>query len=250
MAGLGDALRGAVGFLTRVPVGGDEDAWDAFRRAPASIPAAGYAIGAALALTIVVPGPEPTVAIAFLAAVYLLTGINHVDGLADVGDAIATHGDGAAKRSAMKDTDTGVGALVAVALAVAGLALAGLALAALPPGIAMGIVVAGEVGVKLAVALLVCVGSTAHEGLGSQLVGESTASDALGPTAVALPAALLTWPTPAALAALAGAALAAWLAYRWANAALGGVSGDVLGAANELGRVVALHTGVIAWTLS
>jgi adenosylcobinamide-GDP ribazoletransferase len=30
---------------------------------------------------------------------------------------------------------------------------------------------------------------------------------------------------------------------------LGGISGDVLGAANELGRVVGVHAGVVAWTL-
>jgi adenosylcobinamide-GDP ribazoletransferase len=67
--------------------------------------------------------------------------------------------------------------------------------------------------------------------------------------AVALPVAALTWPTPAAAAAVAAGFLVA-LAVGWAaTKRLGGVGGDVLGAANELGRVFALHAGVVAWTL-
>ena len=42
----------------------------------------------------------------------------------------------------------------------------------------------------------------------------------------------------------------AGLTLRWAQTNLGGVSGDVLGATNELARVAGLHAGVVAWTLS
>ena len=48
--------------------------------------------------------------------------------------------------------------------------------------------------------------------------------------------------------ALLAALTAAWLLRRWARRRLGGVSGDALGATNELARVAALHAGVIAWT--
>jgi adenosylcobinamide-GDP ribazoletransferase len=54
----------------------------------------------------------------------------------------------------------------------------------------------------------------------------------------ALAAALLAGPT---VAVLLHARIRPWL---------GGVSGDVLGAANELGRAVALHVGVIAWAIA
>jgi adenosylcobinamide-GDP ribazoletransferase len=50
--------------------------------------------------------------------------------------------------------------------------------------------------------------------------------------------------------ALLAAVATALAVERWANAHLGGVSGDVLGATNELARLAALHLGVIAWTLS
>jgi adenosylcobinamide-GDP ribazoletransferase len=42
--------------------------------------------------------------------------------------------------------------------------------------------------------------------------------------------------------------LAGLVPFWWARRRLGGVSGDVMGAANELARLVALHAGVIAWT--
>jgi adenosylcobinamide-GDP ribazoletransferase len=66
--------------------------------------------------------------------------------------------------------------------------------------------------------------------------------------AVAVPAALFGWPTPAGLAAVAAGPLVAVGLLWWARANLGGPSGDVLGASNELARVVALHAGVVVWT--
>ncbi|WP_241990620.1 adenosylcobinamide-GDP ribazoletransferase, partial [Halorubrum sp. CGM5_25_10-8B] len=56
--------------------------------------------------------------------------------------------------------------------------------------------------------------------------------------------------TGVAAAAITAAVVVAALAFAWARSRLGGVSGDVLGATNELARVVGLHAGVIAWTLS
>jgi adenosylcobinamide-GDP ribazoletransferase len=72
------------------------------------------------------------------------------------------------------------------------------------------------------------------------------------PVAVALLPLLLVAPVTG-VAAVVAAALApvgaARLVGRWSENHLGGVSGDVLGAANELGRVAGVHAGVVAWTL-
>jgi len=67
---------------------------------------------------------------------------------------------------------------------------------------------------------------------------------------LATPAAAATWPSPVAAAALAAGPVVALLLVAWARRNLGGVNGDVFGAANELARVVALHAGVVVWTLS
>lgn len=243
-----DAVRGALGFLSRLPVGHDAEGWAAVRETPAAFPLAGYLIGALLAVPLLVPLPAPTVAVAFVAWVYLVTGITHVDGVTDLGDAMVVHGDATARREVMKDTTVGVGGALAVALVVFGLGTAGLELAALDPT-AMGLVVVAEVGAKLGVATVVCLGTATHEGLGSDLTERATPASLALPTALAVPAVLLGWPTLlAAGATLIGALAATGLVYWWARTRLGGVSGDVMGASNELARIAALHVGVIAWT--
>ncbi|OYR46899.1 adenosylcobinamide-GDP ribazoletransferase [Halorubrum sp. Eb13] len=250
------ALRGALGFLTRVPVGRSEAAWEAFSGAPWTLPAVGYLVGATVSLPLLAPAPAPTVALAFPLAVYAVTGITHLDGVADLGDAAVVHGGPAERREVLKDSALGVGGTVALVAVVLGLATAALGLvgASGAPGaggplVAAGIVVAAEVGAKAATAALVCVGDAAHEGLGSALADGVGPGAALPVLALAAPAALLAWPRvlPGVAALLAALATAALL-RRWSRRRLGGVSGDVLGATNELARVAALHAGVIAWT--
>lgn len=210
-----------------------------------AFPLAGYFVGALLALPFLLPVPDTTVAAAFLAWIYLVTGINHADGVADLGDAAVVHGGSEKRREVMRDTTTGVGAILALGVVLVALALAGLSLAALPIAVTIGIVIAAEVGAKFGIALLSCLGEPAHEGLGSGFVGQGMKAVG-GPLTVALPIAVLSAPT---FAAIVGASVSAVLLGQWARDHLGGVSGDVLGAANEISRVVALHTGVIVWTL-
>ncbi|GAA0468501.1 adenosylcobinamide-GDP ribazoletransferase [Halococcus dombrowskii] len=242
------ALRGALGFLSRLPVGHDGDSWEAFRATPVSMPLAGYVVGAFLLLPIALPGPAPTIAFAFVVAVYLVTGINHMDGVIDLGDALVVHGGPDERRAVLKDTDVGAGGALAVAIVIAGLLAAGLALAALPLRAALLVVIA-EVGAKGGMALLVCFGSAPHDGLGASLTGRSGSRSAPLVVASTVPAAILTWPRiEIAGAMLLAAALVALGSLRLARTALGGVNGDVLGATNEIARIVALHVGVIAWT--
>ncbi|WP_224332718.1 adenosylcobinamide-GDP ribazoletransferase [Haloprofundus halobius] len=250
------ALRGGVAFLTRLPVGGGEREWHAFRTTPAAFPLVGYLVGALAALPFILLSavPQPgTVAALYLGTLYLVTGVAHADGLADVGDAAAVHGDAERRREVMKDSQTGVGGALALALSVVGLALGafGVATSTANPVVAVRIVVAAEVGAKGGMALLVCLGESPHEGLGSAVVAENDAAGLLPVAAAALPV-LVAAPSSATLAlacALLSGPAVALLVRRWAQGAVGGVSGDALGATNELGRVVGLHAGVVAWTL-
>ncbi len=249
------AFRGALGFLTRLPVGGDKAAWHAFRRTPASLPLVGYVVGALAALSFVLPVPVPTAVALYLVALVLLTGVTHADGLADLGDAAAVHGgvDVARRREVLKDSQTGVGGVLAVALAFVTLGLGALGLAGTLPRVAFALALAAEVGAKAGIALLVCTRTAAHEGLGSALVEGATPGDLIPVAAAVVPVLAVAAVTGAgylaAFAALAAPLGAAWFLGRWADDALGGINGDVLGAANELGRVAGVHAGVIAWTL-
>lgn len=242
------ALQGALGFLSRVPVGHDAVAWDAFRETPSSMPLVGYIIGAFVALPLLLPGPPPTVAFTFVVTVYAVTGINHIDGVIDLGDALVVHGGPTERRAVMKDTTIGAGGALAVTVVVLGLATAGLALAALPLQ-AVFLVITAEVGAKLGMALLVCFGSAPHEGLGSALTERAGPRSAIPVVVSTVPTAVLMWPRVAVLIVTLLSAVTVTLgSLRWARTNLGGVSGDVFGATNEVVRIVALHVGVVAWT--
>jgi len=235
--------------LTRLPVGRDEAAWAAFRAHPTTFPLVGYPVGILAALPLVVPLPPATATVAFVAWLYVLTGINHLDGVADLGDAAVVHGDRQRRREVLADTTVGVGAVAAVGLVVLGLATAGHALASAPVGLAL-VVVAAEVGAKAAVAVAACLGTATHDGLGAQFTDRLEPRHAILPVVATLPAAALTWPAPPAAVAVVAALACVGPIVLWARRTLGGVDGDVLGATAELARVVALHAGVIAWTLS
>lgn len=245
------ALRGALGFLSRLPVGRDEQAWAAFRTAPWTLPVAGVLLGALVAVPVgvalLLPVPSVTVAFVYVLAVVALTGINHVDGVADLGDAMVVHGDAERRREVMGDTVLGVGGTLAIVLVVAGLALGAVGLAALPLAAAVGLVVASEVAAKVAMATLIALGTPAHDGFGAAVAGETRPRGLVVPVALAAPAAVLTLPSVAALGALASAGVVTLGLLWWARGRLDGVTGDVIGASNELARVVALHAGLVVW---
>jgi len=243
------ALRGALGFLSRLPVGRSEDAWTAFTATPAAFPLTGYVVGGLVALPFLAVGvlPRSVVAAAALAAVVAVTGVNHADGLADLGDAAAVHGSPAERREVMRDTTVGVGAVLALGSVLLALALGLLAATTLPTLAAVAVVVASEVGAKLAMATLACLGEPSHEGFGATMLDGNGPADLLIALAAALPVAAVVVPVTAA--ALVAALVVALAVRRWARRALGGVGGDVFGATNELARAAASHSAVAAWHL-
>ncbi|MFC7165809.1 adenosylcobinamide-GDP ribazoletransferase [Halospeciosus flavus] len=249
-----NAVRGALGFLTRLPVGHDESAWNAFRGAPWAFSLAGYVVGALLVLPIVAGSslslPAGTVALGYVGWVLALTGINHLDGVADVGDATVVHGDTDDRRTVLKDTTVGVGALAAVGLTFLGLGFGALGVARLPFVAGVAVVVAAEVGSKVGMAAVACLGTAAHEGLGSQFTERAGWPALCLAVGAGVPVALVSWPSPVALGAFVGAIGGGLFALWRLEGLLGGVNGDVFGAVNEVGRVVGLHAGVVVWTLS
>ncbi|MWV40151.1 adenosylcobinamide-GDP ribazoletransferase [Natrialba sp. INN-245] len=245
------AIRGGFAFLTRLPVGSREGDWAAFRSTPAAFPVVGLGGGAIAAIPLLAAGvlAPTTVGFGYLLAIYLVMGINHLDGVADLGDAFVVHGDAERRREVLKDTTTGVGALLALSVVVAGVALGGAGLAGMAPLEAVAVAVAVEIGAKLGMATMAAFGAASHGGMGRQFTDSSTVGGYLPAAVVVVVGATLAWPHPAVIG-LCGAIAGVGLPWYWANRNLDGISGDVFGAANEIGRVVGLHAGVIAWTLS
>lgn len=242
------AVRGALGFFTTLPVSGGEDDWEAFRRRPATAVLVGYVVGPLVALPLLVVPAGSLGGFGFLLAVSLLTGINHVDGLTDVADGLAVHGTEAQRVNAMKDSALGVGGFLAGGLVLVGLYAVGGELTG-DGRRALGLVVAGEVAAKAAVVWVLVRGTPRHEGLGSAVAEFATRKTLLAALALALPAVVLTWPSPAGALALGIALVTAEATTRVARSRFGGISGDVLGATNELARLAALLAGVMLWTL-
>ena len=260
------ALSGALGALSRLPVGRSERAWNAFRRAPLTFPLAGYVIGALVAFPFLLTGrpatallgfglPLPTAAVSYLLFVYLVTGIAHVDGLADLADGAAIHGTEEERLTVMADSAIGAAGTLAVSLAVVTLALGAFLLVTVGPGagpaLFFAVALCAEVSAKTGMATLVCFGTPAHEGLGAQLVAGSDWRSFVPVASAAVPVLFLApiGGGPALVATLAAGPAVASVLLVWSRRRLGGVTGDVLGAANELGRVLGLHAGVVAWTL-
>lgn len=170
-----------------------------------------------------------------LAALVVAAGALHEDGLADAMDGIGGGRDRAHALEIMKDSR--LGAFGGCALALSFLARWS-AIAALSPAAAiLALVAAGALSRAAMAAVMAGLPPARPDGL-SQGAGRPDAAAALAAGAIGLVAALLCgWAgLAAALAAALGAGWIAWLARR----KLGGQTGDVLGAAQQLAEIGAL----------
>ena len=246
------AVRGALGFLSTLPVSNGEDDWEGFRRHPETAVLTGYVLGPLLALPLLILPVRPLAGFGFLLAVFVLTGINHLDGLTDVADGLAVHGTESARVAAMRDSALGVGGFLAGGLVLVGLFAIGQELAGMGRR-AVVLVVTAEVAAKTAMVWVIVRGTPRHEGFGSAVAEFATGRTLLVALALAQPALALAWLSPmgalAIVAAIAVALAAGEMLTQLTRSRFGGTSGDVLGATNEVARLAALLTGVLLWTL-
>jgi adenosylcobinamide-GDP ribazoletransferase len=237
-------FRAGVSFLTRLPVGrtvGEEDV-------AASIgwfPVVGALVGA-LAGVVYIGASElwPPFVSALLAvgAGVAVTGAFHEDGLADTADAFGAASTGRDPHPAMKDPRVGAFGVVALVL---GLGVRVAAVASLTPRVGLLALIAAGALARGISAIVVVTGRSAEEGLGAgyaRLASRRRGVVALGSGAVIATVSLgMTGLLAVGLAWLAAVAIA-----RWATRVLGAVTGDVLGAIEQTGEVVALLVTVAA----
>lgn len=230
-------LGAALGLMTRLPLGRwpMPEAPEGFARAAWAYPLAGalagWLAGGAQAL-LLWAGMPPALATAWaLAALLLLTGALHEDGLADMADGFGGGRDRERKLAIMRDSR--IGSYGALALLLS-LGLRGAALALLASPLAWA-----AAGALSRAALLLPLGllrPARAEGLAAGL-GRAGVPPGL---ALGVGLAFLLLPAGAALAATLAAALAglgvAWLARRQ----VGGHTGDILGACAVLAECAAL----------
>lgn len=239
-------FRTATGFLTRLPVRGDASP-GALARASRTFPLVGilvgiiagavYGIAADLNLT------PPIAAALAVAAGIIVTGALHEDGLADFADGLGVRGDRQARLAAMRDSHIGVFAMLALAI---GLLLRVLALATVgEPLPVLGALVAAHAGARGLLPWAMYQEAPARaDGLavGAGRPSRATAGAALIIAAITMVVAL--GPAAAFAAAVAGALAMALLPL--ARRQLGGVTGDVLGAVEQLAEILILLAVVFA----
>jgi adenosylcobinamide-GDP ribazoletransferase len=229
-------------FLTILPVGRDHD----IERAAKSMylfPAAGAIIGAvvgALAFGIV-PFLDPLlVGLVVAAAFVIITGVHHTDALADFADGLMAKGDREAKRKAMSDPAVGSAGVAALVLYFAGIVIAFHG-GGFTPGLGiLASIITAEVIAKYTMVFLAFRGRSAWEGSSSPFTAAmKDKRKILAATGIML---VVVWiaSSYAGLLALAVSLAIAGVMYYASAKSFGGISGDVLGASNEVARLVSL----------
>ena len=243
-----NGFLGAVSFLTRVPTGTGARRPEELAGFVPWFPVVGAGVG--LAVAAIYAGshtflpPLPAASLAVVAGI-ALTGAFHEDGLGDTADAFGGHHDRDATVRILKDPRLGTFGVLAVAAslllragAVAALAAAA-ALAALPAAHALSR--------AAAVAAMTALPAAGDTGLGASYALALSRRRALAGAAAGLGIALALLGLPALVAA-AAAGLAALALGRLAVRRVGGVTGDVLGAVQQLGEILTLLVAVAATT--
>lgn len=240
--------RGALGFLTRLPVPQSTTGWTAFKDHPVTFPIAGYFLGLLFTFPFLFTLPPVMLGFFFVCWVYLITGITHIDGIADFADALVTDGSPDEKRETLSDATVGTGGTLGIGIVLLGVFSAGYLIASLPVS-ALAIVVAAEVIAKVSMVLVLGFGTAFHDGLAKQFSTNIHSRLVVFPVIVALPVLGIPWQTMSIVFAVVGGFTGAGIVFILSNSVLGGINGDVVGSTNELVRIFAIHLGVIGWML-
>ncbi|MCW3995573.1 MAG: adenosylcobinamide-GDP ribazoletransferase [Candidatus Bathyarchaeota archaeon] len=178
-----------------------------------------------------------------IAFLLVITGLQHFDGLIDLGNALGLRNVHDRKMKAHAWTVTYAGAFLA--LAVEFLAFAGLFF--IKPMFGFAAVLLAEVSAKLAMVTIVWVGKPSHKGLGSIFLAKAKKKlNAVAYVVSVLIGFAVFWLFGNAYLGLVGVGLllisvpVAFAMNRVSDSVFGGVSGDMIGATNEVARAVTL----------
>ncbi|HET9958938.1 MAG TPA: adenosylcobinamide-GDP ribazoletransferase [Polyangiaceae bacterium] len=248
-------LRAAFVFLTRLPVGGFPYQRRDFEWAAAHFPNVGFIVGAAGGLVHYLSRGLGDMAAALFAlgTTAWLTGAFHEDGLADTFDALGGYHNRERIFEILKDSRIGsygsVALFVVLGLRVA--LLTNIAAKASSPYIAAAAVIAAQVFGRVPAVWLLAItpyvspeaqakgSGVAGAGFPQALVATAFAALYLGGLGPLLEPPLLFYPALFAALAVTGLVL-----RRWFLARVGGVTGDLLGATEQLSEVAVL----VAWS--
>ncbi len=242
-------IKNLLAFLTILPVGMDQNCLVDTARYMPLFPLVGAIIGLLAGVSAwLLSGvlPDLVLGMVVLGFLFLITGLHHTDGLLDFGDGLMYQGPPEEKIMVMHDQQTGAGGL---SLGLVVLLTTAFSIGGLRRGIVVQSLVTSEALAKLAMVLGAWVGKSAHEGTNTVFInmmhGEHRALRLVVALAISLGLALPLLGVTGFIAAVT-ALVASLVIIRVSTRHFGGVTGDVMGAMNDIVRAVSLVTTVVA----
>jgi adenosylcobinamide-GDP ribazoletransferase len=245
-----------ISFLTQIPVKKEVNIEEVAAKSylfPLVALLIGVLIAAAAFLSFRVFGTAPEIAaLLTLLSIYLITGLMHLDGLADFFDGVMAGGSRRAKIKAMKDEKIGIAGLFSTIFVLLLLFFCIKLICSGPYDFAR-IVITAEVSAKLSMntCMFIAKGRNGGKGMGDLFIRSITGSKYAAALIFSLLVSLiLTASFPGVLTGVIVAVLVSCVARN----NFGRVSGDVMGASNELARCVTLLVlaqggSVIMWVM-
>ncbi len=250
-------IKNLFSFLTAIPVSMDQDMLSDAAKCMFLFPLVGAFIGLLAGLFGWVTSqflPSLVVGALVLGVLLLTTGLHHTDGLLDFGDGVMAHGSAERKIEIMHDQLTGAGGL---SLGIMTFLITAFSIAALDKGIIIQGLIVVEVSAKLSMVVGAWAGKAVHKGMSSAFLeamhGKKGTARLIGALAISFGIAVpLLWLAGLWLAGAVTvlvAILASLVMVGIAHKHFKGVTGDVLGATNELTRMVSLIAllAMIGW---
>lgn len=245
-----------ISFLTQIPVKKNAEI-EAVKAKSHLFPFVGLFIGLIVAGVAFVSfgllgAATEIAALLTLLALYLVTGLLHLDGLADFFDGVMAPGSSEEKKRAMKDDKIGIAGLFAaifvLLLSLFAIETVGAGFTAAGFGFDLGsfygfasVFVIAELSAKLSMNTCLALGRGARgaEGLGTLFIRSSSPQKYLAALLSAVLIALLFTTSCRFVIVFTGVVVAVGVSYV-AKRKFGAVSGDVVGASNELARCATL----------
>jgi adenosylcobinamide-GDP ribazoletransferase len=236
-------FQAVISFLTIIPVSRASSSIDINRVASTMylFPLVGAIIGIMVGvLAYIISIYLPPLELGFIVVLILviITGVNHSDALADFADGIMTRGGKEVKHRAMDDPAVGSSGVVAVVLYISGMIII---LSSFPTSAKLiGSIITSEVIAKYVMVTQAYSGVSAWEGFSSPFT-KAMKDKRKFVVATGLTIALVCFATGlTGPVSLCVSTIIAMVIHYSSNKSFGGISGDVLGASNEITRLSSL----------
>jgi adenosylcobinamide-GDP ribazoletransferase len=236
-------FQAVISFLTIIPVSRASSGTDINFVASTMylFPLVGVMIGVAVgALAYVISFYLPPLVLGFVLVLILvvITGINHTDALADFADGIMAKGGKEMKHRVMNDPAVGSAGVVALVLYLSGMIIILSSFTTSAKLVAS--IITAEIISKYVMVLQAYIGQSAWDGFSSPFTKamkdkwKFVASTGMTLTIICFITGLI------GMVSLCISAIIAMAIHHSANKSFGGISGDVLGASNEISRLTSL----------